>query len=40
MRPERNGQHFADNILNCIFLNEKLQILIDISQEFVRRGLQ
>ena len=26
LRPEHNGQHFADNIFNCIFLNENLWI--------------
>ena len=34
LRPEQNGQHFADNIK----LNEKFCILIEISLKFVTNG--
>ena len=30
--------HFTDNIFKCIFLNEKVQILIKISWKFVPKG--
>ena len=30
--------HFADDIFNCIFVNEKLRILIQISLNFVPKG--
>ena len=33
--PGQNGRHFADDIFKCIFLNEKLCILIRISLKFV-----
>ena len=29
--PGQNGRHFADNIFRCIFVNEKICILIKIS---------
>ena len=35
LRPRQNGQHFADDIFKCIFLNENIWILIDISRKFV-----
>ena len=31
----QNGRHFMDNILRCIFMNEKLCIFIKISLKFV-----
>ena len=34
----QNGRHFADNIFNCIFLNEKLWIGVQISLRFVSRS--
>ena len=34
----QNGLHFADDILKCIFGNEKFCILIQISLKFVRKG--
>ena len=37
--PRQNGRHFADNILKCIFMNERLGILIKISLKFVPKGL-
>ena len=37
--PGQNGCHFTDNILKCIFVNEKLCILIQISLKFVPKGL-
>ena len=37
LRPRQNGRHFADDILKCIFLNENVWILIEISLKFVSR---
>ena len=36
--PGQNGSHLSDDIFNCIFLNEKFCILIQISQKFVPKG--
>ena len=36
--PGENGCHFADNILKCIFLNEKFCIWIRISLKFISKG--
>ena len=36
--PWQNGCHFTDNILKCIFLNEKNCISIWISLKFVSKG--
>ena len=37
--PGQNGCHFADDILRCIFMNEKFSILIfKISLKFVPKG--
>ena len=38
MRLKQNGRHFADNIFNCIFLNEKCCILIKNLQKIVPKG--
>ena len=38
LRPRRDGRHFPDDIFNCIFLNEKVWILIQISLKFVPKG--
>ena len=38
LRPRQNGRHFADDILKCIFLNEKVWIPIEISLKFVSKG--
>ena len=35
LRPRQNGRHIADDIFNCIFLNENVWILIKISLKFV-----
>ena len=35
LRLRQNGRHFPDDIFKCIFLNEKVWILINISQKFV-----
>ena len=32
--PGQKGHHFADNIFRCIFMNEKFNILIQISIKF------
>ena len=37
--PGQNGRHFADDIFRCIFVNEKLCILIKISLKFVPKDL-
>ena len=36
--PGQNGHHFANNIFKCIFVNEKVCILIKISLNFVPKG--
>ena len=38
LRPRQNGRHFADDIFNCNFLNEKTSVSIDISLKFVPEG--
>ena len=38
LRPRQNGRHFADGILNSIFLNENVWISIKISLKFVPKG--
>ena len=35
MRPEWNGHHLTDNICKCIFMNENVSILSQISQKFI-----
>ena len=39
LRPRRNGRHFADNILKCIFVNKTFWILNKISLKYVPQGL-
>ena len=36
--PGQNGRHFSDDHLKCIFLNENIWILINISLKFVPKG--
>ena len=36
--PEQNGRHFADDLFKCIFMNEKVCILIRILLNFVPKG--
>ena len=38
LRPRQNGRHFADNIFNCIFLNENVWMPIKISLKFVPKS--
>ena len=38
MSPEQNDHHFVDDIIKCIFVDEKKSILIQISLKFVRNG--
>ena len=38
LRPRQNGRHFADAILNSIFLNENVWIPIKFSLKFVPKG--
>ena len=38
LRLRRNCRHFAEDIFKCVFLNENLLILIDISLKFVPKG--
>ena len=38
LRLRQNGQHFADDIFKCIFLNENVLISIKISLKFVLEG--
>ena len=36
--PRQNGRRFADDVFNCIFVNEKFCILINISLKFVPKS--
>ena len=36
--PAQNGNHFADDVLTCIFLNENVWISIKTSMKFVPKG--
>ena len=38
LRPRQIGRHFADDIFNCIFLNENVWIAIKISLKFVPKS--
>ena len=38
LRPRQNGRHCADDMFKCIFLNENVWILIEISLKFVPKG--
>ena len=38
LRSIQNGHQFAEDILRCIFVNEKYPILIKISLKFVPKG--
>ena len=38
LRPRQNGRHFADDILNCISMNENVWIQNNISLKFVPKG--
>ena len=38
LRPRQNGRHFADDTFKCIFLNENVWILLQISLKFVPKG--
>ena len=38
LRPRQNGRHFADDIFDCIFLNESVWIPIEISLKFYAQG--
>ena len=38
LRPGQNGHHFPDNILWCIFMNEKFCIFTKISPKLVPKG--
>ena len=35
LTPRQNGRHFADDIFNCIFLNENARISLKSSLKFV-----
>ena len=38
LRPRQNVRHFADDIFECIFLNENVWIAIKVSLKFVPNG--
>ena len=38
LRPRQHGRYVADDIFNCIFFNENIWILIQISLKFVPKG--
>ena len=35
LRPEQNGKHLADSIFICIFLEENINILLQVSMKFI-----
>ena len=35
LRPRQNGPHFADDIFKCIFVNENVWFLLEVSLNFV-----
>ena len=38
LRLRQNGRHFAGNTFKCIFFNENVRILINVSMKFVPKG--
>ena len=38
MRPSQNGRHFADDSVQCTFLNGNVWIAIKISLNFIPKG--
>ena len=38
LRPRQNGRRFADDMFECVFMNEKFCISIQISLNFVSKG--
>ena len=36
--PRQNGQHFQNDMVKCIFMNENIWISINISLKFVPKG--
>ena len=38
LRPRQNRRHFADDIFKCIFFNENVWLLFQISLKFVPKG--
>ena len=38
IEAEKNGRHFPDDILKCIFLNENVWISVEILLKFVPKG--
>ena len=38
LRPRQNGRRYPEDIFKCIFLNENICILINISLKFVPKG--
>ena len=39
LRPKQNGQHFADDIFQCIYLNENVFIPNIISLQFIPKAI-
>ena len=39
LRPRKNGCHFPDDILKCIFLNENVSIWLKVSLQLLLKGL-
>ena len=39
LRPRKNGRHFPDDILKCIFLNENESIWLKVSLQLLLKGL-
>ena len=38
LRPRQNARHFANDIFKCLFLNENIYILIEISPKLDTKG--
>ena len=38
LRPRQNGRHFADDILNRIFVNENVRVSTKFSLKFIPKG--
>ena len=39
LMPRKDGRHFPDDIFKCIFLNENVELLINISLQFIPKGV-
>ena len=37
LTPGQNGRHFGDDIVQCVFMNEKIFVLYKISLKFIHK---